>query len=255
MLIDIHCHILPGFDDGANSLIECMSMVNSALEIGINHLYATPHHMNGQYLNSKKEIIASVSVINKQLQQENIPLTIHVGQEVRIHQHLMSSLEMDLVMTLGNKGKYLLLELPSGYVPIYTKEIICDLLTKGITPVIAHPERNRELIENHDLLFRLVQDGALFQLTSGSILGLFGKKIKSISKKMIEHNLAHFIASDAHNVSSRSFTNQAAFDEITKTYGADRTLYFKENALMVLQNQNITIEKPTQIKKKILGMF
>ncbi|MBA9025663.1 tyrosine-protein phosphatase [Peribacillus huizhouensis] len=255
MLIDIHCHILPEVDDGALDLLECLDMANTAVGAGINHLFATPHHMNGQYINKKNEILARVTEVNKHLQQETIPLTIHPGQEVRIHQHLIISLEMDEVLTLDNRGKYLLLELPSGYVPIYTQEVIYQLLMKGITPIIVHPERNRELIEDPHLLFQLVQQGALTQLTSGSVIGLFGKKIKSFSEKIIEHHLAHFIATDAHNVGSRGFSLQEAFETITKTYGIDHTLNFKENALTVLQGQSISIEPPIPIRKKILGIF
>ncbi len=255
MLIDLHCHILPGVDDGALDLLECMDMGNTAVGAGINHLFATPHHMNGQYLNKKNEILARVTEVNKHLQHETIPLTVHPGQEVRIHQHLIISLEMDEVLTLDNRGKYLLLELPSGYVPNYTQEVIYQLLMKGITPIIVHPERNRELIEDPHLLFQLVQQGALTQLTSGSVIGLFGKKIKSFSEKIIEHHQAHFIATDAHNVASRGFTLQEAYETITKTYGVDRTLYFKENAQIVLHGQRISIKQPIPIRKKLLGIF
>ncbi|MGE8078378.1 tyrosine-protein phosphatase [Peribacillus loiseleuriae] len=255
MLIDLHCHILPGVDDGALDLLECLNMANTAVGAGINHLFATPHHMNGQYLNKKNEILARISEVNKHLQQETIPLTIHSGQEVRIHQHLIISLEMDEVLTLDNRGKYLLLELPSGYVPIYTQEVIYQILMKGITPIIVHPERNRELIEDPHLLFQLVQQGALTQLTSGSVIGLFGKKIKSFSEKVIEHHQAHFIATDAHNVGSRGFSLQEAYETITKTYGVDRTLYFKENAQTVLHGQRISIKQPIPIRKKLLGIF
>lgn len=255
MLIDLHCHILPGVDDGALDLLECLNMANTAVGAGINHLFATPHHMNGQYLNKKNEILARISEVNKHLQQETIPLTIHSGQEVRIHQHLIISLEMDEVLTLDNRGKYLLLELPSGYVPIYTQEVVYELLMKGITPIIVHPERNRELIEDPQLLYQFVQQGALTQLTSGSVIGLFGKKIKSYSEKIIEHHQAHFIATDAHNIDTRGFTLQEAYETITKTYGVDRTLYFKENAQTVLHGESIIIQQPMPIRKKLLGIF
>ncbi|MFJ5621695.1 tyrosine-protein phosphatase [Peribacillus loiseleuriae] len=255
MLIDLHCHILPGVDDGALDLLECLDMANTAVGAGINHLFATPHHMNGQYINKKNEILARVTEVNKHLQQETIPLTIHPGQEVRIHQHLIISLEMDEVLTLDNRGKYLLLELPSGYVPIHTQEIIYQLLMKGITPIIVHPERNRELIEDPHLLYQLVKQGALTQLTSGSVTGLFGKKIKYFSEKVIEHHQAHFIATDAHNVGSRGFSLQEAYETITKTYGIDFTMYFKENAQTVIQGRSIAIEPPIPIRKKILGIF
>ncbi|MFJ7509854.1 tyrosine-protein phosphatase [Peribacillus simplex] len=254
-MIDIHCHILPGTDDGSADMIESLNMAKKAVEAGITNLYATPHHLNEKYVNVKRDVIDRVERLNESLQQNNIPLSIHLGQEVRIHRDIFTSLEKEEILTLDDKGTYLLLELPSGRVPTYTQEVIYELLLKGITPIIVHPERNKELIENHKLLLELVQEGALTQLTSGSIIGNFGKSIQSFSKKIIQHNLAHFIATDAHNIGSRGFTLQQAYETITKVYGIERTFYFKENAEQLLKDQSPTSEKPVPFKKKILGIF
>ncbi|CAH0174987.1 tyrosine-protein phosphatase [Peribacillus simplex] len=254
-MIDIHCHILPGIDDGSADMNESMNMARKAVEAGITHIFATPHHLNEKYVNVKSNIIDRAVMLNENLHQNNIPLTIHLGQEVRIHRDIFTSLEKEEILTLDDNGRYLLLELPSGSVPTYTKEVIYELQLKGIKPIIVHPERNKELIENHKLLFELVQEGALTQLTSGSIIGQFGKNVKSFSKKIIEHNLAHFIATDAHNIGSRGFTLQQAYETITKAYGVQRTFYFKENAEQILKDQSPAVEKPVPFKKKILGIF
>lgn len=254
-MIDIHSHILPGVDDGSADMKESLNMARKAVEAGITHLFATPHHLNEKYVNVKRDIIDRAVRLNDSLQQNNIPLIIHLGQEVRIHRDIFTSLEKEEILTLDDNGKYLLLELPSGKVPTYTKEVIYELLLKGITPIIVHPERNKELIENHKLLFELVQEGALTQLTSGSINGNFGKKIQSFSKKIIEHNLSHFIATDAHNIISRGFSLQHAYEIITKAYGIERTFYFKENAEQLIKKQSPFIEKPVPFKKKIFGIF
>ncbi|MEB2629668.1 CpsB/CapC family capsule biosynthesis tyrosine phosphatase [Peribacillus frigoritolerans] len=254
-MIDIHCHILPGVDDGSADMKESMNMARKAVEAGISHLYATPHHLNEKYVNVKNDIINRAVRLNESLQQANIPLIIHPGQEVRIHRDIFISLEKEEILTLDDNGRYLLLELPSGSVPTYTQEVIYELLLKGITPIIVHPERNKELIENHKLLFELVEEGALTQLTSGSIIGLFGKNVKSFSKKIVEHNLAHIISTDAHNIGSRGFTLQQAYETITKEYGIERTFYFKENAEQLLKGQSPIVEKPMPFKRKILGIF
>ncbi|MFE4704825.1 tyrosine-protein phosphatase [Peribacillus simplex] len=254
-MIDIHCHILPGVDDGSADMNESMYMARKAVEAGITHIFATPHHLNEKYVNVKDDIINGAVRLNESLQQNNIPITIHLGQEVRIHRDIFTSLEKEEILTLDDNCTYLLLELPSGRVPIYTQEVIYELLLKGITPIIVHPERNKELNENHKLLFELVQEGALTQLTSGSIIGSFGKSIQSFSKKIIEHNLAHFIATDAHNTGSRGFTLQQAYETITKAHGIDRTFYFKENAEHLLKDQSPDVDKPVPFKKKILGIF
>lgn len=251
----MHCHIIPGVDDGSADMKDSLNMAKKAVEAGITHLFATPHHLNERYVNVKDNIIDHVFELNECLQQENIPLTIHPGQELRIHRDLFVTLEKGEVLTLDNNGKYLLLELPSGHVPTYTQEMIYELLLKGITPIIVHPERNKELIKNPNLLFKLVKEGALTQVTSGSIIGLFGKNVKSFSKKILEYNLAHFIATDAHNVGSRGFSLQEAYETITKMYGIDRTFYFKENAEQLIKGQSPSIERPVPIKMKILGIF
>lgn len=251
----MHCHILPGVDDGSADMKESLGMARKAVEAGITHIFATPHHLNEKYVNVKSNIIDRTVRLNESLQHEKIPLTIHHGQEVRIHRDIFTSLEKEEILTLDDNDSFLLLELPSGRVPTYTQEVIYELLLKGITPIIVHPERNKQLIENRKLLFELVQEGALTQLTSGSIIGNFGKSIQSFSKKIIEHNLTHFIATDAHNIGSRGFTLQQAYETITKGFGIEHTFYFKENAEQLLKNQSPTVEKPVPFKKKILGIF
>lgn len=230
-------------------------MAKKAVEAGITHLFATPHHLNEKYVNVKSDIMDRVVRLNESFQQENIPLTIHPGQEVRIHRDIFTSLEKEEILTLDDNGMYLLLELPSGKVPTYTQEVIYELLLKGITPIIVHPERNKELIRNHKLLFELVQEGALTQLTSGSIIGLFGKSVQSFSKKIIEHNLAHFVATDAHNIGTRGLSLQQAYETITKAYGIQRTFNFKENAEQLIKGQSPSVEKPLPFNKKFLGIF
>ncbi|WP_462411176.1 tyrosine-protein phosphatase [Neobacillus sp. Marseille-QA0830] len=253
-MIDLHCHILSELDDGPQHFTECLNMVNAAVNAGITHLFATPHHMNGQFENPKIHILKRVFELNQYLRSENIPLTVHPGQELRLHRDIFLLLENDELLTLDDKGKFLLLELPSWEVPKYTRDVVYELLLKGITPIIVHPERNRGFLDDYNLLFELVQEGALTQLTAGSILGHFGKKVKSFSEKIVEHHLAHFIASDAHNTISRGFLLKEAEKTITKKFGIERTFYFKENAEHLLNGQQISIEQPVPIRK-LLGIF
>ncbi|NYV64892.1 tyrosine protein phosphatase [Bacillus sp. Gen3] len=254
-MIDIHCHILPNMDDGPDYENEFMKMVTFAVNTGITHLFATPHHMNGKYLNPKHKILDRITIMNEKLQLTNTPIIILPGQELRIHRGLLTKSSFNEILTLGNNGKYLLLELPSFEVPIYTWEILYELSLQDIIPIIVHPERNVEIINQPNLLYRIVQEGGLIQLTSGSIIGHFGNKIKSFTEKIIEHDLAHFIASDAHNLNTRSFSLHQAYDKITKLYGMNKTFYFKENAELLRLNLNIKLATPIPFRKKILGIF
>ncbi|WP_066314121.1 tyrosine-protein phosphatase [Bacillus sp. FJAT-29814] len=254
-MIDIHCHILPNIDDGAPNDSDFLMMANQAVSNGITHSFATPHHLNGIFINPKDKIIKLVGEYNTILEENNIPLQIHPGQELRLHREIFQSLERNEILTLDNKGKYLLLELPSREVPDYTQEVVYELLLKGLTPIFAHPERNREFLEDHQLLFDLAQEGALFQLTAGSIAGHFGKKIQFFCEKIIEHHLAHFIATDAHNIHFRGINLTEAYDWVTNKIGIQYTFYLKENAELLLAGQNLHIEQPVPFRKRFLRIF
>lgn len=254
-MIDVHAHILPDVDDGPMNLLDSIEMANSAVTAGITHLFASPHHLNEFYENKKINILEKVRELEKHLKQLDIPLTIYPSQEVRIHKDLFKSLDRDEILTLDNKGMYLLIELPSNQVPDYTHDHVYELLLRGITPIIVHPERNKEILMNPSILFHLIQEGALTQVTAGSITGSFGKKIKSFSEKMIEHSWVHLIASDAHNCTSRGFSLQDAYLLIRKKYGNSIAFLLNENSEVLLRGQKIYTEEPRKMKKKKMGIF
>jgi protein-tyrosine phosphatase len=255
-LIDLHCHLLPGVDDGAKDLQESVEMAKMAVAEGITHIVVTPHHNNGKYINSKKQIIAKVRELQDALQMENIPLTILPGQEPRINGEILQNFENGELLTINDSGKYVLIELPSNHVPRYTDQLLFDLQMKELTPIIVHPERNQEIIENPDLLYHLVKKGSCTQITASCLTGHFGKKIKKFTFDLIEANLTHFIASDAHNVITRPFRMQEAYEMIEKEFGVSTVFYFRENAELVIHGQTIYREIPQRIKKKkFLGLF
>lgn len=254
-MIDIHCHILPGIDDGAKISEDSIEMVKVASKEGIKTIIATPHHRNNQFNNKKDDILKYVEDINKVLVQEKLPITVLPGQEVRIYGEILEDYSKGEILTL-NHTQYLFIEFPSSSVPRFAERLLYDIQTQGIIPIIVHPERNKELQEKPELMYEFVKNGALTQVTAASVCGYFGKKIKHFSEQLIEANLTHFIASDAHNTSSRTFKMMQAFDEIYKKYGSDYVYMFNENAEMLVENKNIYREIPQLVKrKKILGIF
>ncbi|KKK38889.1 tyrosine protein phosphatase [Mesobacillus campisalis] len=254
-MIDIHCHILPGIDDGAQTIEDSLEMARRAVQEGITAIIATPHHNKAGYVNPKEEIVRKCKELNDILQSENLPLEILPGQEPAIGGELIEDFENKRLQTL-NGTQYLFVEMPSSQVPRYTERLLFDLQLKGIVPIIVHPERNRELLENPELLYQLVKKGALTQLTAGSLTGRFGKKIRTFSFDILNSNLVHLIASDAHNITTRAFHLQAAYEEIKKTYGTDMQYLFMENAELLVEGQNIYKEMPQRVKKKkFLGIF
>jgi protein-tyrosine phosphatase len=254
-MIDLHCHILPGVDDGAQSLSDSINMARKAVDQGIHTIVATPHHMNNRYENSKQSIIDRVEELNTLLIAEKIDLKILPGQEVRIHGEMLEGYRAGEILPV-NHTPYVLVEFSSNHVPRYTEKLFYDLQVNGLIPVIVHPERNQEIIEHSDILYQLVRKGALTQITAASINGDFGKKIKNFSLQLVEANLTHFIASDAHNVKNRTFKMREAFGLIEKKYGIDMVYYFEENAALLVDGKHVYKEDPEHIKrKKLFNLF
>ncbi|MBT2658632.1 tyrosine protein phosphatase [Bacillus sp. ISL-18] len=247
-MVDIHCHILPGIDDGAKDFSDSIMMAREAEKEGIHTIIATPH-LNSLYDNRKDLIVTKVIELNQALKDAGVNVTILPGQEPRIYGEILEDFEKDEIQTLNN-SQYIFIEFPSNHVPRYTEKLLFDIQVKGLTPIIVHPERNSELIERPELLYNLVEKGALTQVTASSLCGYFGKKIKNFSMQIIEANLTHFIASDAHNVINRSFKMLEAFDFIEEEYGPDYVYLFKENADLLINGKSVMKEIPMPIKKK-----
>lgn len=254
-MIDIHSHILPGIDDGALTMEEAISMARLAVDEGIKKVIATPHHQNGRFFNSKQDILEKVEELNDVLQRENIPLEVLPGQEIRIYGSLLDDFDKGDILTL-NHTNYLFVELPSGHIPRYTERLLFEIQLKRMTPIIVHPERNAEILKNPERLLNFIKKGALTQLTAGSVTGHFGKKVQKFSMQLIEANSIHFIASDAHNTSTRSFHMRQSISQVYKEFGSQVVYYFQENAELLVRDQHVYKQEPSKIKhKKFLGIF
>ncbi|SDC06852.1 protein-tyrosine phosphatase [Terribacillus halophilus] len=256
-MIDIHCHILPGIDDGPRTLNESLEMAKAAVAEGIDTIVATPHHRNNQFNNHYADIMKEVHNLNDALAAASIPLTILPGQETRIFGELVEGLEEREILPINQHTPYILIELPTATFPKFTKQLLYDVQRQGYKPVIVHPERNKAILEDPNLLYEIVKGGTLSQVTAASILGKFGKKIQELSFKLIDSNLCHFVASDAHNISTRSFVLREAYDLLESEYGSAFVNQMTENAADLIEGRNIVGEIPERIKtkKKLFGIF
>jgi protein-tyrosine phosphatase len=255
-MIDIHCHLLPGVDDGAKDIDIALEMARKAVSEGITTIFATPHHKNGPFENTKSSILLEVEKLNKLVNAANIPLTVLPGQETRIFGEMVDAYQSEELLSLNDEHKYILVEFPSNHVPRYTNRLFFDMQQQGLTPIIVHPERNAEIIENSEILYKLIKDGALVQVTAASVTGHFGKKIQKFSLDLINHNLTHFLASDAHNTTNRTFLLRDAYEYVEQECGSFYRYYLQENPELLVKNQFIFAEPPEQIKrKKFLGIF
>ena len=221
-MIDIHSHILPGIDDGPSTLEESLQMARIAVEDGIGIMIATPHCLNGLYVNWRAHILSACAEFNAALKKNHIPLTVLPGSEVHLSPEIMNALENDQLMTLNDTGRYLSLELPDQFIPQSVIGFIGQLKNKKITPIISHPERNPTIQHNAELLYNFILAGALSQISAGSPNGAFGSHALHSCQSIIERQMIHFMASDAHSPKARPPKLQTAFKRLYSIAGKSR---------------------------------
>ncbi|MCP3773471.1 tyrosine protein phosphatase [Paenibacillus sp. MZ04-78.2] len=237
-MIDLHCHILPGLDDGCQTMDDTMDMAQMAKLHGIRTVVATPHHADGHYENEAFAIRERVDRTNALLRERQSELLLLPGQEIRVNDQLLEELDQNKLITL-NDSQYILLEFPHQYVPERIEELFHELRLRSLIPVIAHPERNVGIIQNPRIVGRLKELGALFQLTAGSLLGKHGRTIQKLSFLFCRESMVQFIASDAHN-RIRGIDHLAkAYELIEQRYGKPMALYFQDNAHAVVHSMTI----------------
>lgn len=256
VVVDLHCHLLPGVDDGSKSMEISLRLAREATENGVTHALLTPHHMNGHYINHKQDVIQRTAEFQEQLKKHNIPLTVFPGQEVRINGNLLTALDKDDILFADTGNKYLMLEFPDDDVPHYTNQMIFDLQQRGIVPVIVHPERNTKIMAKPDLIYKLLEKGCLSQITASSYVGTFGKKVEKFSRQLIETGQGYVFASDAHNLPGRKYEMKQAFIKLNQEFGSTITKQYQKNARTII-NGGIVPFNELQIinKKKKLWFF
>jgi protein-tyrosine phosphatase len=212
-VIDLHSHILPGIDDGAKSLDESVEIALAAVADGVEVLAATPH-VRDDYPTTADTMEALVGELRRALVREGVPLDVRKGGELALTWlDRLSDGELRRFGLGGNPG-YLLVEFPYYGWPMRLPDSVFRLQTRGITLVIAHPERNADVQAAPEKLRPLVDAGALVQVTAASVDGRLGSKAKETGLDLVERGLAHVLASDAHHPSVRAGGMDAAFDAI-----------------------------------------
>lgn len=258
-MIDLHCHILPGVDDGSPDMETSLRLAQVAVDQGITHMLLTPHHMDGEYVNHKADVIKKTSVFQEALKQHQIPLTVFPGQEVHITGELIQAIDDDDILFADEGNHYLILELPHNEVPEYTDQLLFDLQSRDITPVLVHPERNQGFIEDPDKLYQFVKQGCVTQLTASSYVGVFGSRVQTFTEQLVNSGLGFVFASDAHNFKGRNFKMQQAFEKLAKEKGTDFVATYKENAKQIINGDDMISGEIHHVqskkRKKFWGLF
>jgi protein-tyrosine phosphatase len=202
-MVDIHSHVIYGIDDGAKTIEDSLALLRQAEDVGIHHIIATPHYndfINDNFFTLRDEHCAE---INARCEKENIAITIEAAAEVAF----LSNWEKVLAEPrLFIRGKYILVEFPDRDLPESCLETIFSIRRKGLVPIIAHPERCRNIQQSNNLMDELLRLGAHFQCDAGSFLGHFGSETRKCAEKLRRKNYFQFLGSDAHEIKIRNYS-------------------------------------------------
>lgn len=216
-MIDLHCHILPSIDDGAKSLEEALSLIELAAKQGVSRMVATPHIHLGIFDNNVQTINDAFVKLSAALEPVECNIAVRAAAEVRISPEIMLFIEQKKLPFIGRfeDKDVLLLELPSSHIPPGTDKLISWLLANNVLPMIAHPERNRELQAHPDRITPFIKSGCLLQLTAASLVGDMGPSPQQLSEYYLKQKLYSIVASDCHSLKRRPPKLSLARDTIT----------------------------------------
>ncbi|GAB4074932.1 tyrosine protein phosphatase [Barrientosiimonas marina] len=245
-MIDIHSHMLPGLDNGPQTMDDTLAMAKTAVSQGIDTVIVTPHHQNGRYHNQREAIIGVTDYVNAKLQETGIALNILPGQEIRVHETITNGLQDGSLLPLNQTTRYVLLELPEDTLPSYLAQLLFDMQIAGYVPVIAHPERHSIIAENPNHLYDMVKNGVLVQADAASLVGIHGKRVQKLTRKLLQASMVHFMATNTHSADSEEFRLAKAYQSMKQS----AKFKLQENAELLIDGQPIQPDVPTRIKLK-----
>jgi protein-tyrosine phosphatase len=269
-MIDLHCHILYGLDDGPRTLEESVQMCQMSYKDGVRTVVATPHTLNDSYQNNRLTILSKVQELKEALTQcglrnsefgvndpqSGIPLhstldtrhstfEILPGADVHFCDELLSRLDQGTLTTVGDGKRFLIIEFPSHTIPYRAEDLLFQLMARGIAPIISHPERNPGIMLRPERYYEMVRIGCLGQVTAMSLTGEFGPKIRQFAEKLLKKRLIHVIASDAHGTNGRPPGLTRALREAERIVGEESARKMvTEYPKAILEGKKPKIEEP-----------
>jgi protein-tyrosine phosphatase len=195
--IDLHTHLLPGFDDGAKDAAEALEILFQAQQAGFAGVVATPHFMAGVYEHDRPAVQQAIAALAADMAKQTPGVTLYPGSEYYLDDQFYRLLEDAALMPLAG-GTHVLVELPLLRLPPMTKEFAFRMRIKGLTPVLAHPERYGDVTRDPKLAEQLATAGYRLQINLGSLAGMYGRKVRKAAEWMLKHDLVDFVGSDAH---------------------------------------------------------
>jgi len=252
-MIDLHAHILPGLDDGACDEAEALEMCRIAAAEGVTAIVASPH-MGGGSAVRRQDALSATASLQAAAMRVGIPLRIIPGGDVHAEGDLVARLDAGDFLTIGDEGKYLLVELNHDMVAPGIEDMLFALRLRRLRPIITHPERNPAIQAEPELLRKLVQAGNAAQVTAGSLTGEFGREAERTARLVLRRRMAHFVASDAHSTEKRSPRLRAARRVAEEALGADEASWiFERRPAQVISGAEVELPLPADAPRLSLA--
>jgi protein-tyrosine phosphatase len=217
-VIDLHCHILPGIDDGAADLSVSLAMAKASVEQGVTVIACTPHILPGLYHNSGPAIREATQQLQAILDQKGIPLRLATGADVHMAPDFIAGLRSGRLLSIAD-SRYVLVEPPHHSVPPQLEDFFFNLVVAGYVPILTHPERLSWVPSRYETIKKLVQAGVWMQITAGSFAGAFGRNALYWAQRMLDEGCVHLIATDAHDAERRPPNLAAGCEFVAKRVG------------------------------------
>ena len=248
-MVDIHHHLLPGLDDGPNTMEASIAMARLAVAEGITHVICSPH-ANGHYEFDPAVNAAKTEELRTRLAEQNIPLKLGSGCDFHLSFDNVKRAQVDPARFSINGLGYLLVEVPDYGLPPGLTETFYELQLAGLTPILTHPERNPTLQNEPNRLIDWLRGGVLIQVTADSLTGHKGRHAERMAHDLLEKRWVHFLATDAHNATSRPPRLRDAHDLVATKYGVSYA-----HALCVTNPLAVFLGKQFEVEEEPHGLF
>lgn len=226
-MIDLHCHILPGIDDGASDLGVSLDIARASVADGVSVVACTPHILPGVYQNSGPQIRRAVTQLQEALDLESIPLRLVTGADNHMVAGFADGIQSGHLLSLAD-SRYVLVEPPHHVAPPRLEDFFFKLLVAGYVPVLTHPERLSWIKAHYAVIQRLAQAGVWMQITAGSLTGSFGRTALYWAQRMLDDRCVHILATDAHDLRRRPPILSKGRDLAAARVGADEAKHLVE---------------------------
>lgn len=253
--VDIHCHILPGIDDGARDRAEAVEMLHIAHGQNTTTIVTTPHNFPRSAETVLQESQHRVDSLKRAVAENGLNIALLTGQEVRITSSFRNQLETGNSATI-NATRYILAEPPFNSFPEYVEEQLEEIMALGYRPVIAHPERNTIIQRDPDIVRRLIAKGALTQMNTGSLFDHYGPGSREAGEYLLQQELIHVIATDAHGSTGNRVPNmQRGFDRVVELTDETRAWALaRDNPLAITEEREVPYRPSVKAPEAVPGV-